>query len=177
LTLHISNQEVRDSFDLYQSQKFDRVLWFAIPATVIICIRDAMAMENPVLLVQHSLILTIYFLYIVLRRKLTSNTNRLYEWAVFATFSVNIIVSSLINARVLPEKITGVNPLTTASTNQFRGAFYTYTAFSVLKVDSYALYFGPLFLIGEFFLQKNDQDFYREFFANVEYSSRYENFS
>jgi predicted permease len=96
----------------------------------------------------------------VLRRKLTSNTNRLYEWAVFATYSVTIIVSSLINARVLPEKITGVNPLTTASTNQFRAAFYTYTAFSVLKVDSYALYFGPLFLIGEFFLQKNDQDFY-----------------
>ena len=85
-----------------------------------------------------------------------ANTNRLYEWAVFATFAVNITISSLINSRVLPENITGVNPLTTASSNQFRGAFYTYTAFSVLKVDSFALYFGPLFLIGEFFLQKND---------------------
>lgn len=116
LTLHISNDEVRDSFDVYQSQKFDRVLWFGIPATVIIFIRDAMSMENPVLLVQHSLILTTYFIYIVLRRKLV-NTNRLYEWAVFATFAINITVSSLINSRVLPERITGVNPLTTASTN------------------------------------------------------------
>jgi hypothetical protein len=73
-------------------------------------------MENPVLIVQHSLTMATYLIYIVLRRIL-ANTNRLYEWAVFAIFSIHITVSSLINSRVLPERITGVNPLTTASTN------------------------------------------------------------
>ena len=92
-----------------------------------------------------------------------ANTNRLHEWAVFLTFAVNIIISSLINSRVLPGTLFGFDPNVTPATNQFRGAFYTYTAFSVLKADSFALYFGPLFLIGEYFFLKNDEAFHKDF--------------
>ena len=112
----------------------------------------------------------------VLRKRLPK-ANRLYEWAVFLTFAVNIIISSLINSRVLPGALFGFDPKATPATNQFRGAFYTYTAFSVLKADSFALYFGPLFLIGEFFFLKNDAAFYEKIFENQEFAERHENFS
>ena len=175
LTLHISNKEVRDSFDKFQSQKFDRVLWFAIPAEIVILFRDWLQLKNPVLILQHAILLSIYFIYIVMRARL-ANTNRLYEWAVFLTFAVNIIISSLINSRVLPGTLFGFDSKASPSTNQFRGAFYTYSAFSVLKVDSFVFAFGPLFLIGEYFFLKNDAGFYQEIFENQEYAERYENF-
>ena len=135
-----------------------------------------MVFENPVLLVQHSIILIIYFIYMVLRKRLPK-ANKLYEWAVFLTFAVNIIISSLINSRVLPGTLFGFDSKATPATNQFRGAFYTYTAFSVLEANSFALYFGPLFLIGEYFFLKNDAAFYEEIFENQEYAEKYENFS
>ena len=135
-----------------------------------------MVFENPVLLVQHSIILTIYFFYIVLRKRLPK-ANRLYEWAVFLTFAVNIIISSLINSRVLPGTLFGFDSKATPATNQCRGAFYTYSAFSVLKADSFALYFGPLFLIGEYFCLKNDAAFYKKIFEDQEFAERHENFS
>jgi len=115
LTLQISNPEVKSNFYLHQSMKFDRTLWFSIVWTVGLMIKDVLTKGNNLLVVQHSIVIAIYLIYKVMRKKLT-NSNRLYEWAVFLSITAIVIISTLINARVLPGKSLGLNPKSTPST-------------------------------------------------------------
>lgn len=115
LTLRISNTDVKNNFYLHQSQKFDRTLWFSIVWTFGIMAKDALTRENHLSLVEHSIVIAIYLIYKVMRKRLT-NTNRLYEWAVFLSITTIVLISTLINSRVLSGKFLGPHPKSAPST-------------------------------------------------------------
>ena len=139
-------------------------------------VKDALIQHQALLLVQNAIVIATYLIYIVIRRKLSNKTNRLYEFIVILTLATIVVISSLVNARVLPERLTGVNPLSTSSINQYRELFTIYAQFALPKITSFALFYGPLYLAGDYFYLKNDENFYREIFANQKYS-KYKDFS
>jgi len=132
-------------------------------------IKYALLGYQDLLLVCNAIVIATYLIYIVIRRKFSNKTNRLHEFIVILTLATLVLVSSLVNARALPEKLTGVNPQYTASICQYRAFFSIYSHFAIPKITSFALFVGPLFLVGDYFYLKSDENFYREIFTNQKF--------
>ena len=49
--------------------------------------------------------------------------------------------------------------------------------FSIVTIESYVLYLTPLFLTGEYFYLKNDEEMSKYMFASPEFSSKYKDFT
>ena len=96
LTLRISNDEVLQNYNHHQAQKFDRILWFAIPGTFAFFISDLLNKDARLVWLQHLIVLLIFIVYIVIRRTF-KNTYRIHEIVIFVTYTVLIISCTLIN--------------------------------------------------------------------------------
>ncbi len=147
---------MRKKFDLHQSQKFERILWFAVPGLVAFIVNDTTGQYNLFQMLSNVLILLILLCYILIRKK-CKGFDRLYEIAILASFGVTVIACALTNTRVLPEKLTGIKY--TFPTYEYCGLFYTYLVSSIIKIDSYVFYFFPLFFASEYFYYKDEEKF------------------
>jgi hypothetical protein len=141
LTLSISNDEVRKSFDLHQSKKFERSVWFLIAGIAVLLLRHILYIwHNRYLMMSDFLGLTILFVYIIIRKKL-KNTERLYELVVFLSFALVVITCTLCNLNVLPKKLS---PYYTTGLFDYNPFFLTYLAASIPTIRSYLIYLVPL---------------------------------
>lgn len=147
---------MQDKFDLHQSEKLKKLIWFLMPALGVLGSVNLTIGGGLIVFSTHALSSIIMFSYLVIRC-IHKNKNMLYEATVISTFIIIVFSSVLVNSRVLPKSLNGVNPLKSHSSYEYQILFYAYSVGSVVSVRTFIFCMAPLFLLAEYFYYSSFQ--------------------